>query len=351
MQSGKISARMRVEVAVLKRMREHAKTLSVTLWLVIFAFIGTTFLVWGFRSTSGGVRSGGVRTDAIATVEGEKVPYTEYQEAFRQAYQQYQQALGDKFDEKILDRVNVKGQIVETLISRHLLLREAKRLGLVITPDELAAEITRLPAFNDPKGFSRERYLRALEAARLRPEKFEEGLRRDLMLRKLEQWVKASVNLLPDDAWEGFRLSRGSVKVEYLMFSDSKGQQETIQRVTGLVNARKSWEEIVKASGLKPLSTDFFSSDQEVKRVPDQDSFKEAALALEKGEFSSVIQGTKVSYLIRVIDRKDPDPAAYEREKTAYRRGLLNRKRDQVFADWVRQVRARAKVKIDQASL
>ena len=338
---------MRVEVAVLKRMREHAKTLSVTLWLVIFAFIGTTFLVWGFRSTSGG----GVRTDAIATVEGEKIPFAEYQEAFRLQYQQYQKALGDKFNEKILDRVNMKEQIVEALITRHLLLREANRLGLVITPDELVAEITKLPAFNDPKGFSRERYLRTLEAVRLRPEKFEEGLRRDLMLRKVEQWVRASVNLLPDDAWEGFRLSRGSVKVEYLMFSDQKGQQETIQRVTGLVNARKSWEEIVKASGLKPLSTDFFSSDQEVKRVPDQDSFKDAALALEKGAISSEIQGTKASYIIRVVDRKDPDPAAYEREKAAYRRGISNKKQDQVFADWVRQVRARAKVKIDQASL
>jgi len=331
---------------VLKQMRGHVKALSVTLWVLIFAFIGTTFLVWGFRSTSGDLGA-----DAIATVEGEKVPYAEYQQAFRLQYQQYQQALGDKFDEKILERVNVKGQIVESLISRHLILREARRLGLLIAPDELAAEITGMPAFNDQKGFSRERYLRALESARVSPEKFEDGLRQDLMLRRLEQWVKGSVNLLPDEAWESFRLSRGSVKVEYLLFSDPKGEQATIQRLAGLVNARKPWEEIVKASGLKPLSTGFFTSAEEVKRVPDQDTFKEAALALDKGGISSVIQGTKASYLLRVIDQKDPDAAAYEREKTVFNRSLLNRKRDQVFADWLRQVRGRAKVKIDQANL
>jgi len=327
-------------------MRGHVKALSVTLWVLIFAFIGTTFLVWGYRSTSGGLGA-----DAIATVEGEKVPYAEYQQAFRLQYQQYQQALGDKFDEKILERVNVKGQIVESLISRHLILREARRLGLLIAPDELAAEITGMPAFNDQKGFSRERYLRALESARVSPEKFEDGLRQDLMLRKVEQWVKGSVNLLPDEAWEVFRLSRGSVKVEYLLFSDPKGELATIQRLSGLVNARKPWEEIVKASGLKVVSTDFFTSEQEVKRVPDHDSFKEAALVLEKGAISSVIQGAKASYLLRVIDRKDPDAAAYEREKTVFNRSLVNRKRDQVFADWLRQVRARAKVKIDKASL
>ena len=331
---------------MLKQMRGHVKALSVTLWVLIFAFIGTTFLVWGYRSTSGGLGA-----DAIATVEGEKVPYAEYQQAFRLQYQQYQQALGDKFDEKILERVNVKGQIVESLISRHLILREARRLGLLIAPDELAAEITGMQAFNDQKGFSRERYLRALESARVSPEKFEDGLRQDLMLRKVEQWVKGSVNLLPDEAWEAFRLSRGSVKVEYLLFSDPKGELATIQRLSGLVNARKPWEEIVKASGLKVVSTDFFTSEQEVKRVPDHDSFKEAALVLEKGAISSVIQGAKASYLLRVIDRKDPDAAAYEREKTVFNRSLVNRKRDQVFADWLRQVRARAKVKIDKASL
>jgi len=331
---------------VLGRMREHAKALSITLWVVIFALIGTTFFVWGFRSTSGGLGP-----DTIATVEGEKVPYTEYQQAYQRQYQQYQRAMGDKFDEKILERLNLKTQIVESLVARYLLLYEARRLGLVIGPDELAAEITGLPAFSDKSGFSRQRYLRALESARLSPERFEDGLRQDLMIRKLEQWVKGAVNVLPDEAWESFRFNRASVKVDYLLLSDIQAQQPTIQRLAALVKERKPWEEIVKSSGLRPLSTELFTWTQEVKRVPDQDTFKEAALALEKGEVSPIIQATKAAYLIRVIDRKDPDPAQYEREKNEYHRGLLRRKREQVFSDWVRQVRARAKVKIEQANL
>jgi len=342
----KINARNSMEVLMLGRMREHAKALSVTLWLVIFAFIGTTFLVWGFRSTSGPPGLG-----AIAIVEGEKVPYAEYQQAYQRQYQQYQGAMGDKFDEKILERLNLKGQVVEGLIARHLLLHEARRLGIVITSDELAAEITRFPAFNDKTGFTRERYLRTLASARLSPERFEESLREDLLLSKLEEWVKGGVNLLPDEVREAFRFNRGAVKVEYLLFADPKAQQAIIQRVAGLVREAKPWEEIVKASGVEPLSTGFFSWDQEVKRVSDPDSFKEAALALEKGAMSPVIQGTKAGYLLRAIDRKDPDPAQFEREKTQFSRGLLKRKRDQVYGDWVRQMRVRAKVKIDTANL
>ncbi len=337
-----------MEVPVLRRMRAHAKTLSVSLWLVIFAFIGTTFLVYGFRSTSG---RGGAGVGAIATVEGEKIPYTEYQQAYQRQYQQYQGALGDKFDEKLLERLNVKTQILEALIARHLLLHEARRLGIVISPDELAAEITRLPAFSDKTGFSRARYLRTLEAARLSPERFEESLREDLLLRKLEEWIKGGVNLLPEEAWEAFRTNRGSVKAEYLLYSDPKAQQVTMQRLAGLVKEGKPWEELVKASGIKPLTSDFFSWDRDVKGVPDQDAFKEAAMPMEKGAISSIIQGTKASYLLRVIDRKEPDPAAFEREKIQFSRGVLKGKRDQVYADWVRQVRTRAKVKIDKANL
>ena len=333
---------------MLGRMRKHAKTLGLTLWLVVFAFIGTTFLVYGYRSTSSGRRDG---LTTIATVEGEKVPYEEYLQTYQRQVQQYQEALGDKFDEKILERLNLKVQIVEGLISRHLLLHETKRLGIVISPDELAAEITKLPAFSDKSGFSRERYLRTLEAARLTPEKFEETFRDDMLVRRAEEWVKGGVNLLPDEARDVFRSSRGRVKVDYLLFSDPKAQQETLQRLTALLKEGKPWEEVVKASGLKALSSDYFSRESEAKRVPDQDTFKEAALALEKGATSSVIQGAKASYILRVSDRKDPDPAEFEQEKDQFSRGVLKMKRNQVFVDWLRQVRARAKVKIDKANL
>ena len=335
--------------AVLRRMRGYKKALGITMWLVIFAFVGTTFLVWGFRSASG--PGGQDPLNPIAAVEGEKIPYTEYQQAYQRQYRQYQEKLGDKFDEKILEQLNLKGQIVEALIGRRLLLHEAKRLDIVISPDELIAEITKMPAFSDATGFNRDRYLRTLQSASLTPERFEEGLREDLLIRKVEEWVKGGIHLLPDEEWEAFRFNRASVKAEYVLFSDPKTQQATIQKVAGLAKDKKSWEEIVRASGLKPHISDFFSWDRDLPQVTDQQSFKEAALAMERGVISPVIQGTKASYILRVADRKDPSPAEFEREKAQFSRGLLERKREQVFADWIRQVRARAKVKIETANL
>lgn len=132
------------------------------------------------------------------------------------------------------------------------------------------------------------------------------------------------------------------------MFSDLKTQQAAVQNVAGLAKSNKPWEEIVRASGLKPVTSDFFSWDRSLPHIPDQERFKEAALVMERGAVSPIIQGEKASYLLRVIDRKDPDAAEFEREKAQFSRGLLQRKREQVFADWIRQVRARAKVKIER---
>jgi parvulin-like peptidyl-prolyl isomerase len=337
-----------MEDAVLKRIRGYTKALSVTLWLVIFAFIGTTFLVWGFRSTSG---TGGGVNSIIAAVEDEQIPYTEYQQAYQRQYRQYQEKLGERFDEKILEQVNLKGQVVEGLIGRYLLLHEAKRLGIVISPDELVAEITTMSAFGNATGFSRDRYLQALQSAGLTPERFEEGLREDLLLRRVEQWVKGGVHLLPDEAWEAFRFNRASVKAEYLMFSDPKTQQATVQKVTELAKSNTSWDEVVRTSQLKPVITDFFSWDRSLPHIPDQDQFKEVALATERGTISPIIQGVKASYLLRVVDRKDPNTAEFEREKAQFSGELLQRKREQVFVDWIRQVRTRAKVKIETANL
>ncbi|NJD67663.1 MAG: hypothetical protein C3F12_04705 [Candidatus Methylomirabilota bacterium] len=335
-----------MEGTVLKRMRGYSNVLKVTLWLVIAAFVGTTFFVWGFRSTSGPGRQ-----NAVAAVEGEQIPYTEYQQAYQRQYRQYQEQLGDKFSEKILDQLNLKGQVVEALVGRRLLLQEAKRLGIVISPDELVAEITTIPAFSDATGFKRDRYLQALQSVRLTPEAFEESLREDLLLRRVEQWVKGGVHLLPNEAWEAFRFNRASVKVEYLSFSDPKTQQATIQKVATLVKEKQSWDEIVKASGLRPVVSDLFSWDRNLPQIPDQERFKEAALAMERGTISPIIASAKGGYLFRVIDRKDPSPADFEREKAQFSRGLLQRKREQVFADWVRQVRAKAKVEIETANL
>src|SRR5574341_596632 len=109
-----------------KRMREgSAYFIKGVRLLVVFAFIGTRIVVWGVKSTPGDL----ARRGMVALVAGTEVSTDDYQQALRQQVEMYRQLFGDKFDEKLLESLNVKQQVVEQLVRRVLVLQYAERMG------------------------------------------------------------------------------------------------------------------------------------------------------------------------------------------------------------------------------
>src|SRR5713226_5717946 len=141
---------------MLRSMRKNIKSLSMVLWFVILAFIATTFFVWGMGSSSGR----GERT-VIARVGGEEILLDEFQRAYNRVYQQqadlYRRILKDKFDEKMLENLRLRERTLENLITRRLLLQQARRMNLTVGAPELTAEIKSIPAFADGGQFRKER--------------------------------------------------------------------------------------------------------------------------------------------------------------------------------------------------
>lgn len=338
---------------MLKRMRDHFKALSITLWLVIAAFIGTTFLVWGMRATSDGGRRG-----MVATVGGEGISFEEYSRAYRQLYQQYQRLLGEAFDEKRAEELKLKEQALDGLIVRRLILQEAKRMGLSISAEELRAEIKAIPTFVEGGRFSRERYLRVLEANRLTPERFEEDFKKDLLVRKVEELIKGSAKVSPLEAWELYRASKEKLRVQYVLFPFDHAQgkpskEETKASASKLLALLKEGRPFGKAAAEANLSAAqlSFTSGEPLKGIPDEAAFKEAAVALKVGETSPLVQGEKAAYLVHLLDRQDPDREEFEKEKGALLKALLLRKREQLFTQWLQELRAKRQVKVERELL
>src|SRR3974377_1669035 len=104
---------------MLKRMREgSAYFIKGVMLLVVVAFIGTIFVVWGVKSTPGELGRRGV----VATVSGVDIPLDDYQQALRQQMEVYKQLFGEKVDPKMLESLDLKRQVVEQLIRRVLVL-------------------------------------------------------------------------------------------------------------------------------------------------------------------------------------------------------------------------------------
>jgi peptidyl-prolyl cis-trans isomerase D len=124
---------------------------------LVVAFVGTIFWEWGVRSTPGGLGRRGV----VATVGGTEISLDDYQQALRQQIAVYRQVFGDQLDQKILESMNLRQQVMDQLIRRVLVLQYAERMGIGVSPDEMADEIRRIPAFAGQDGFNRQRYLKS----------------------------------------------------------------------------------------------------------------------------------------------------------------------------------------------
>ena len=113
------------DTGMLKTMREgSAFFIKGVMVFVVVTFVGTIFVVWGVKSTPGELGRRGV----IAVVGDREIMATDYQDALRRQVEMYKQLFGDKLDEKMLESMNLKQQVLERLIRRALVLQYAERI-------------------------------------------------------------------------------------------------------------------------------------------------------------------------------------------------------------------------------
>ena len=333
---------------MLKRMREgSAYFIKGVMLLVVIAFIGTIFVVWGVKSTPGDLARRGV----VATVAGTDIPTDEYHQALRRQIEVYKQLLGNQFDQKMADSLNLKRQVVEQLIRRVLVLQYAERMGIGVSAEELADEIRRIPAFAGKDGFSRQRYLDLLRANRLTPERFEADLRQSMTERKMEGLIRGVVGVSETEAREAFRQIHRQVTVEVVQLPAGEEGKRLSDKVTLAIGQGKSFAEASREANVTPKSFGPFPLDALPKEIPDPEAFRQGISLLKPGETSPLITGQKASYIIRLVSQQDPSEAEYAKNKDAFRAQLLSQKRAEVLADWLLALRQKTKVTVDQDSL
>ena len=335
---------------MLKRMREgSAYFIKGVMLLVVMAFIGTIFVVWGVKSTPGELGRRGV----VATVSGADISLDDYHQALRQQMEMYRQLFGDKIDPKILESLDVKRQVVEQLIRRVLILQYADRVGIDVSAEELADEIRRMPVFADRDGFSGQRYRDVLRANRLTEERFEADLRRGMIERRVEVLVRGAVKLPEAEAKDMYRQINRQVTVEMVQLPAGEDGKKLADKITVGIGQGKSLAEASREASVAAKTFGPFPLDALPKDIPDPEAFRQGVRLLKPGETSPLTAGQKASYLIRLVSQQDPPDAAYDnnKDKQAFFAQLLSQKRSAVFADWLLELRRMAKVTVDQDSL
>jgi peptidyl-prolyl cis-trans isomerase D len=180
-------------MTMLDRMRRHKNWLKWSLAIVVVAFVA--LYIPDFMRSRTDIGPNGV----VASVDGRDITVTRFRRAYLAQMNAYRARFGGNVDEKLLRQLGIEQQIVQQLISEEAALAEAGRQGLRATDAEVRARIVALPAFQENGQFiGNARYRQILDSQNppIRPNEFEEEVRRSILVEKLQgaltDWIVVS---------------------------------------------------------------------------------------------------------------------------------------------------------------
>lgn len=182
-----------------------------------FIIIILSFIIGYAMLTAPGDRGGtAAPTDVAARVNGTEISYQEYQGAYRNLYQLYQDIYQDQFSPALEKQLNLPKQALEQLVNQTLLLQEARRRGIEVSRKELVQAIAEVSAFQENGTFSKNRYIQVLNYQRMTPDEFEAMQRTQLMVDKLREQLKEKAAVTPEEIEEEYRRLNEKVDLAFV---------------------------------------------------------------------------------------------------------------------------------------
>lgn len=160
----------------------------------LLLLVAVTFISWGgysfFRDK---------KYDYAARVNGTAIHIRDYQETLQGVMNRYREAMGPAFNEKMIEELRIRENVIEELISRTLILQEGERLGLKVSDGELRMAIESIPSFQVNGQFDSRLYERFLRLNRMNPEDFERMQRENLLYSKVVNLIRLNGGKVSED--------------------------------------------------------------------------------------------------------------------------------------------------------
>src|SRR5688500_7499455 len=206
-------------MTMLDRMRRHKGWLKWSLAIVVLAFI---FLyIPSFLDEPGAAGM----NDVVASVDGRDITVARFRRVYQQQLQSYRAAYGGNVDERLIKQLGLDQRIVQQMIEEETALAEAKRLGISATDEEVRERIAVLPGLQENGHFIGEQRYRQMLLMRnppMRPDEFEEEVRRGVTVEKLQGALTGWVTVGDKEIADEFRRRNEKVKLAVAAFPADK---------------------------------------------------------------------------------------------------------------------------------
>ncbi|HET8551792.1 MAG TPA: SurA N-terminal domain-containing protein [Gammaproteobacteria bacterium] len=177
------------------------------MWVIIIILV-IPFALWGI-----GNYGGFFSPSYVAEVNGTDITPEDFSKAYQGRYQQLQQMFGSSYKP---NPAKLKKEVLDSLISQQLLTQHALKMGYRVNDQELVAQVHQMPAFSVGGKFSVDVYRARLQQAGYTPQRFEDSIRRDLVVRQLWSGIAYSAIATNREFHNFVALSKEQRKIGYV---------------------------------------------------------------------------------------------------------------------------------------
>jgi peptidyl-prolyl cis-trans isomerase D len=211
---------------MLDRMRRHKNWLKWSLAIVVVSFV-LLYIPSFMREGAQGAASNAV----VADVEGREITAAQFRRVYQQQMQAYRQSYGANVDDKLLKQLGIDQRIVQQMIQEEASLAEASRLGIKASDAEVRERILSLPAFQENGQFigdQRYRQLLRMQTPPMRPDEFEDQVRRSIAVEKLQAALTGWMTVPDSDVVREFNKRNEKIKVQVANFPADKFREGVV---------------------------------------------------------------------------------------------------------------------------
>ena len=203
---------------MLDKVRNNVKSfgVQVVIVIVVAAFIGTIFLVWGHGGKS--ERQGML----LAKVFEMDVTYPEYQQEYIELVKQYRQIYKDKWSDEVAGQLQLKRMAFDNIVNQYILIHKAIEWGINVSEEDVMDHIKSLPVFQINGKFSSDVYHQRLNMARVAPIKFENDIRRHMLFTKVQERIAAGFKVCDDELLEEFAKKHEKIRADYMLVTPDR---------------------------------------------------------------------------------------------------------------------------------
>ncbi|MBC7196843.1 MAG: peptidyl-prolyl cis-trans isomerase, partial [Deferribacterales bacterium] len=251
-----------------------------------------------------------------------KISYNEYQMAYENTSNTLRQLFGDNV-EKMPEFKNLKRMVIDDLIERYLLIEEAEKSGVFVTDAEVLNTISSTKAFFVDGKFDRNRYIEVLRFNGMYPEAYEETLRKDILVSKMENLIKNAVEVTKQEIEKEYAYRNTTAVIKYLSIDPNKYRSKVSFKDEDLKAFFEENKEDYRIPEKIKVKYVVFDEDNFDKDIVVTDEEAEAYFLQHKEQFHQSEQVEARHILVRVNDFENKE----ENEKALSK---INKARDEI---------------------